>query len=267
MSKKINEFDYVEFVVMEKSQKDFKDEEIQKGFFKTNTFDKEIEDVFETTELDDNNEIKCELERGNVVIKVLKRTETPELYRNVLENYNKSHNDVIEAQMNAVKLLQKVEQLNSEIVENEKNFRKQLIDLQQAAQNQLNEHKQKNDEHIANQTKEIKDYALQSFLEDLLTPLNNFEIAINSAKDIDNPIVQNFVRGFEMLYTQIDTILNDHGVEKIIPIVGEKFDPNIHQAFELTDEGDEPEAIVLVKNIGYKLHNRTIKPALVVVKK
>ncbi|AXE60952.1 nucleotide exchange factor GrpE [[Mycoplasma] phocae] len=267
MSNKINEFDYVEFVVLDKPKKHYNDEEVQKGFFKTNTFSKEIEEAFETMEIDENNEIKCKLEQGDSIIRIIKKTETPELYRSVLENYNRSHNDVIEAQTKAVSLLQKVEQLNSEIVENEKSFRKQLIEFQEKAQNQLNEHKQKNDEHIANQTKEIKDYALQSFLEDLLTPLNNLEIAVNSAKGIDNSIVQNFVRGFEMLCNQIDVIMNEHGVEKIIPAIGDKFDPNIHQAFEVTEEGNESESIVMVKNIGYKLHNRTIKPALVIVKK
>jgi molecular chaperone GrpE len=52
--------------------------------------------------------------------------------------------------------------------------------------------------------------------------------------------------------------------------LGEKFDPHKHQAIsqtEVPDEATEPNRVITVLQKGYQLHDRIIRPALVVVSK
>ncbi|TMW41081.1 hypothetical protein DOY81_013838, partial [Sarcophaga bullata] len=50
--------------------------------------------------------------------------------------------------------------------------------------------------------------------------------------------------------------------------INEKFNPNLHEAlFQKPDSSVEPETIVEVTKLGYKLHERVIRPALVGVSK
>ena len=62
-------------------------------------------------------------------------------------------------------------------------------------------------------------------------------------------------------------VFSKNKLNKIDP-EGEKFDPNFHEAlFEVPMEGKEPGTVAVVTKIGYKLHDRTIRPALVGVTK
>jgi Molecular chaperone GrpE (heat shock protein) len=62
-------------------------------------------------------------------------------------------------------------------------------------------------------------------------------------------------------------VFKRHGLEPINPL-GEKFDPNFHEAlFEQEVEGKEANTVVVVSKIGYKLYNRVIRPALVGISK
>lgn len=114
---------------------------------------------------------------------------------------------------------------------------------------------------------EERKFALQKFLENLINPLNVFETALRAAENSQIKEVATYAKGFEMLYNQIEDVIFNVGVSKIIPKIGDPFDPNIHQIYE-TIESDHPkDSIIEIKNIGYKLHDRTIRPALVVVAK
>uniref|UniRef100_A0A8C3UC57 GrpE protein homolog n=1 Tax=Catharus ustulatus TaxID=91951 RepID=A0A8C3UC57_CATUS len=66
---------------------------------------------------------------------------------------------------------------------------------------------------------------------------------------------------------QIQKVFKKHGLIRLDP-VGAKFDPYEHEAlFHTPVEGQEPGTIALVSKIGYKLHGRTLRPALVGVVK
>ncbi|AWX42477.1 heat shock protein GrpE [Metamycoplasma cloacale] len=158
--------------------------------------------------------------------------------------------------------------LKNELIKLQHEFKDQIAQLQKKAQTEINEHKLKNSEHLDSELKNAKQYALQKFLEEIINPLNNIEIAIKAALNMDNPGVKNFAIGFNMLYTQIDNILSDFGVSKIEPKINDTFNPELHQVFELKELSDfSKDAIVEIRNIGYKLHDRVIKPALVIVAK
>ena len=54
---------------------------------------------------------------------------------------------------------------------------------------------------------------------------------------------------------------------ELIDPVGEKFDPNFHQAMAMIETEDEPNKIINVMQKGYKLNDRVLRPALVTVSK
>ena len=62
-------------------------------------------------------------------------------------------------------------------------------------------------------------------------------------------------------------VLEKHGVKKIEPL-GEKFDPNKHQAmYEVPDPSAQPGSVVQVIQAGYLIGDRVLRPALVAVAK
>ncbi|MDE7433801.1 MAG: nucleotide exchange factor GrpE, partial [Mycoplasmoidaceae bacterium] len=82
----------------------------------------------------------------------------------------------------------------------------------------------------------------------------------------DDPKVLNYQKGFNMFLTMFKTLLNDINVQEIDVKVGEEFNPNFMECFELQNSNDIKENhVIKVVNKGYKLHERIIVPTLVVV--
>lgn len=112
---------------------------------------------------------------------------------------------------------------------------------------------------------------IQSFCKDLLEVADILEKATESVpkeeiKD-DNPHLKSLYEGLVMTEMQIQKVFKKHGLMRLDP-VGAKFDPYEHEAlFHAPVEGQEPGTIALVSKIGYKLHGRTLRPALVGVVK
>lgn len=83
----------------------------------------------------------------------------------------------------------------------------------------------------------------------------------------DNPHLKNLYEGLVMTEGQMQKVFKKHGVKKLNPL-GAKFDPYEHEAlFHTPMEGKEPDTVALVTKVGYKLHERTLRPALVGVVK
>ncbi len=85
----------------------------------------------------------------------------------------------------------------------------------------------------------------------------------------DNPHLVDLYDGLTMTDTQLLKVFTKHGLLKIDPPDGEKFDPHFHEALFQTPsvEGKVSGTVSVVTKIGYKLHDRTIRPALVGVYK
>ena len=88
-------------------------------------------------------------------------------------------------------------------------------------------------------------------------------MALAAVKDAD-PAVRD---GVQMIYDQLLGILRDAGVETI-DAKGVGFDPNLHEAIS-QQETTEVEAGAVVEQVqrGYRLHERLVRPARVVVAK
>ena len=78
--------------------------------------------------------------------------------------------------------------------------------------------------------------------------------------------MKNFLVGFEFIYRNLVSVLENEGVSELAPKVGDQFDPSTMQAIETVyDENIKPNTITKVNVKGYKLHDRLIRPSIVVV--
>lgn len=108
-------------------------------------------------------------------------------------------------------------------------------------------------------------YRSQDLAKELLPAIDNLERAL--ASDVDGEHHDALKKGVQMVLDNLKQALKNQGVEEI-PALGETFDPNFHQAVQTTsasDEGVEPETIVKEFQKGYKLYDRVLRPAMVVV--
>ncbi|KAM5337938.1 grpE protein homolog 1, mitochondrial [Glossophaga mutica] len=118
---------------------------------------------------------------------------------------------------------------------------------------------------------EAKLYGIQAFCKDLLEVADILEKATQSVPkeevSEDNPHLKNLYEGLVMTQVQIQKVFTKHGLLRLDP-VGARFDPYEHEAlFHAPVEGKEPGTVALVNKVGYKLHGRTLRPALVGVVK
>jgi len=121
-------------------------------------------------------------------------------------------------------------------------------------------------------TKQIEDakiFGIQGFCKDLLDVADVLNKAVEAAKAEDASSGKNTAAGIELTQNQMLQVFKRHGLAQIAPAVGEtKFDPNIHEAlFQIPAPDKEPNIVMDVQKIGYSLHGRTIRPALVGVSK
>jgi len=77
--------------------------------------------------------------------------------------------------------------------------------------------------------------------------------------------MKNFLTGFEFIYRNMVSVLEAEGVNEVSPKVGDVFDPNTMSALETKFDEGEPNRVLKVNAKGYKLHDRLIRPAIVVV--
>lgn len=114
--------------------------------------------------------------------------------------------------------------------------------------------------------KQISDsvaYEKESFVRALLGSIDNFEHALAGAEKADD--LQSFVKGIEIVHNEIINTLKSLSVVRI-DSVGQKFDPNMHQALMQRSEQDKENGIVLEEfQKGYMINDKVIRPAKVIV--
>ena len=101
-------------------------------------------------------------------------------------------------------------------------------------------------------------------MEKLLPTLDSFYLVLKITPE--DQMLKNYLIGFQMIYNGMLQALQDEGVEQVFPKIGEEFDANYMQAIDVV-EGEEDDKITDVSKPGYKLRDRLIRPAMVVVSK
>ena len=104
-------------------------------------------------------------------------------------------------------------------------------------------------------------YASESLAKELLSPIDNLQRAWeHSDQDVPKSLL-------ELVLKEINQAFLNNNVKEINP-VGEKFNPNFHEALSVQeDQKKDPDEILEVIQKGYSIEDRVIRPALVVVNK
>ncbi len=108
-------------------------------------------------------------------------------------------------------------------------------------------------------------YALEAFAKELLPFLDNLERAVEAAKESKD--IDKLIEGLDLTLSGYFKTLEKFGL-KVFAAEGKRFDPNYHEALT-TEINDEVEENTVVKELlkGYTLHERVLRPAMVVVSK
>ena len=120
-------------------------------------------------------------------------------------------------------------------------------------------YRKQEDERRMHFSESVRERILTRFL----SVIDSFNMAFAN-KEAWEKVDENWRKGVEHIYTQMNTIFEEYGV-KAIGEVGEIFDPNIHQSIDMieTDKKELDHKIANVNQKGYKLGERIMRPARV----
>ena len=111
-------------------------------------------------------------------------------------------------------------------------------------------------------------FALEGFASELLNVRDSLDLAKSVDLDGAEGVVERVVEGLELTLKQLDSAFEQFSVFEISPEVGDKLDPESHQAMTLAPSSDvAPNHICQVIQKGYRLHDRLLRPARVIVAK
>jgi molecular chaperone GrpE len=105
-------------------------------------------------------------------------------------------------------------------------------------------------------------YAVENFAAELLAVKDSLEAALA----VETATVETLKSGAELTLKQLSSAFEKYKLVEINP-VGEKFDPHRQQAISMVPSDAAPNTVVSVLQKGYVLHDRVIRPAMVVVAK
>ncbi|MBV2359420.1 nucleotide exchange factor GrpE [Thalassococcus sp. CAU 1522] len=112
--------------------------------------------------------------------------------------------------------------------------------------------------------REAQAYGGSRLARDLLPVYDNLQRALNAARDEGDKVSTALVEGVELTLRELLNVFDKHGVTRIAPEVGERFDPQLHEAmFEAPVPGTRAGDIIQVSAEGFLLYDRLLRPAQV----
>lgn len=147
----------------------------------------------------------------------------------------------------------RIEDLSAELVET----KDRLIRLQADFENFRRRAQREREEAIH--------YGAQNLLKDLLTTVDNLERAIDHSRKGGGGDVENLLQGVELVQKGLLGLMARHGVTEV-DALGKPFDPAHHEAMaQAPDASVAPNTVLEVLQKGYKLRDRLLRPARVIV--
>jgi len=118
---------------------------------------------------------------------------------------------------------------------------------------------------------DARTYGITAFARDVLDIADNLQRALDAvpmeAREAADPGLKALIEGVELTEKSLHKALEKNGVQKLEPL-GEKFNPNFHQAmYEVPDSSVPAGTVVQVVQGGYTIGERVLRPALVAVSK
>jgi molecular chaperone GrpE len=105
-------------------------------------------------------------------------------------------------------------------------------------------------------------FAVERFSGEMLAVMDSLQAGLS----VQTENVESFKSGMELTLKQLSSVFEKFNIVEINP-VGEKMDPNKHQAIGMVDSEQEANTVVSVMQKGYTLNDRVLRPALVMVAK
>lgn len=148
-------------------------------------------------------------------------------------------------------LMQKLDEATQEVNAHKERYLRTIADLENYRKRAIRE------------KEEARKQATFGLLEDILPVLDNFKLGLQSAESHEGGNV--FAEGFKMILSQMESALKQNGLEEINP-EGALFDPNYHESLShVASDSVADGHVVEVHRIGYKIRERLLRPAQVVV--
>jgi molecular chaperone GrpE len=118
---------------------------------------------------------------------------------------------------------------------------------------------------------DARTYGVTSFARDVLQVADNMHRALDAIGDelreTADSKVSALLEGIDLTERELTKVLEKHGVKMFSPL-GEKFDPNFHQAmYEVPDPSAAPGTVAQVIQAGYLIGERVLRPAMVAIVK
>lgn len=112
--------------------------------------------------------------------------------------------------------------------------------------------------------REAEQYGGSKLSRDILPVYDNLKRAIDAATDEQRAAAASLFEGVELTMRELLNIFSKHGIQRVAPEVGDKFDPQNHEAmFEAPVPGTKSGDIIQVMTEGFVLHDRLLRPAQV----
>lgn len=112
--------------------------------------------------------------------------------------------------------------------------------------------------------RDAEQYGGSKLARDMLPVFDNMKRAVETITDEQKEASAALIEGIELTMRELLKTFAKHGIEVISPEVGDKFDPNVHEAmFEAPVPGTKSGEIIQVSAQGFMLHDRLLRPAQV----
>jgi molecular chaperone GrpE len=117
---------------------------------------------------------------------------------------------------------------------------------------------------LQREKEEFSKYAVEGVARELLPIVDSLDQALVAVDRQSDP--QTVARGVHLIYRQLLGLLEKEGIKRI-PTVGHRYDPHLHEAAEQVPapNGEADGTIVEEVHVGYTMHGKVIRPALVKV--
>jgi molecular chaperone GrpE len=161
-----------------------------------------------------------------------------------------AHEEAMEAAENAA--LEEIEALKAERDDMRDRFMRALADAENARKRGERDRR------------EAEQYGGTRLARDLLPVHDNLKRALDAATDEQKAQAVALFEGVELTMRELVNVMQKHGMTRIVPVAGELFDPNQHEAmFEAAVPGTKAGQIIQVMTEGFLLHDRLLRPAQV----
>lgn len=112
--------------------------------------------------------------------------------------------------------------------------------------------------------REAENYGGSKLARDMLPVYDNMKRALESATEDQREVSAALIEGIELTMRELLNVFSKHGITRISPQVGDRFDPQHHEAmFEAPLPGTKAGEIIQVSTEGFLLHDRILRPAQV----